>query len=607
MAEGLIRIAVSQSRIDRTTACGRIGTQSQQSVSGRVGVVGAVGVFGKRLLDGEVAGRHPPGEVGVDRAVRLALLPGAVLDPREFPRRGFDLATPDALALPAGDVDRSQDVPHPAGAGPQIRGGSGLVDEFDRNVAQVLEQPCTDQPRPVADAHERVRGVGHLLADDLGGPLGGHLEGSGDSVTLEHRDPGTVAGVDSHHRPSAPLPERGRDGVDGRPGVSSLGLDDCHLGFLRDRTLLVGAPDKHRRTLGELLARFDGGEVDATLPERGHHLVVELEIGRRDDDHTPSRRAGHLADPGRTGTLDVEPRTAGGRRATLFSRPVEAVGVSSTPDAAPGRTDLTFALVGGLYAAALAAPLAVLVAPLPDDPGVQYAALLAVSGAVTVAVGATLRRTSGLPARLGAGPRRFLPAALAPVVGAAGYGVVRAAGGEPTGADTALLVLAAGGGLVVGGLLAPMADSRYAKAVVDAVATHAEWRAPWPDHRRRVARRAGIGVFALGVVLLTAGVVLDWWPVRAAGQVGAPLGAILVTFGRNRNYRATAAGLEVREPVRRHLSPWGEFEGYAVTEEAVVLYPRQPWRLPVYSDRDAIDTDAVVEALDRHLPRLPAG
>jgi len=281
--------------------------------------------------------------------------------------------------------------------------------------------------------------------------------------------------------------------------------------------------------------------------------------------------------------------------------------VPSGLDAAAGRTDLTFALVGGLYAAALVAPLAVLAAPLPSGPGVQYAALLAVSGAVTAAVAAALRRTAGLPARLGASPRRFLPAALSPVVGAAGYGVVLAAGGEPTGADTALLVLTVGGGLVVGGLLAPMADSRYAKAVVDAAETHAEWRAPWPGHRRRAARRAGIGVFALGVALFLIGGVLDRWLVRAAGQVGAPLGAVLVTFGRSRTYRGTSAGLEVRGPVRRHLFSWEDFEGYAVTEEAVILYPRRPWRLPVYCDRDALDTDAVVGALDRYLPRLPAG
>ena len=285
---------------------------------------------------------------------------------------------------------------------------------------------------------------------------------------------------------------------------------------------------------------------------------------------------------------------------------VEPVGMPSAPDAATGRTDLTFALVGGLYAAALAAPLVVLAAPLPDEPGVQYAALLTVSGAVTIAVAAALRRTAGLIARLGTDSRRFLPAALAPVVGAAGYGVVLAAGGEPTGADAALLVLAAGGGLVLGGLVALMADSRYARAVAEAAETHGTWQAPWPDHRKRVARRVGTAAFGLAVVVFAVGAVLDWWLVRAAGQVTAPLGAVLVTVGRSRNYRATAAGLEVREPVRRHLYPWRAFEGYAVTGDAVVLYPRRPWRLPVYSDRDAIDTDAVVGALDRHLPRLPA-
>jgi hypothetical protein len=291
----------------------------------------------------------------------------------------------------------------------------------------------------------------------------------------------------------------------------------------------------------------------------------------------------------------------------LFRQPVGPAGVSSTVPAATDRTDLLFALVGGLYVAVLAAPLAVLAAPLPDEPGVRYAALLAGVTVLTVAATATLRRTSGLSARLGAGPRRFLPAVLAPVVGAAGYGVGLATAGEPTGTGAALLVLAAGGGLVLGGLLATMADTRYARAVVAAAETHAEWRAPWPDRRRRVTRRVGIAAFAVSLAVLAVGIVLDWGLVRAAGQVAAPMGAVLVTFGRERTYRATAAGLEVRAPVRRHLSPWGSFEGYAVTDEAVVLYPRRPWRLPVYCDRRAVETDTVVGALGRHLPRLPAG
>ena len=85
----------------------------------------------------------------------------------------------------------------------------------------------------------------------------------------------------------------------------------------------------------------------------------------------------------------------------------------STPAAATSPTDLLFALVGGLSVAAVAAPLAVFAAPLPDEPGMQYAALLAASGAVTAAVTAALRRTAGLPVRLGGGPRRLLPAVLA--------------------------------------------------------------------------------------------------------------------------------------------------------------------------------------------------
>jgi hypothetical protein len=43
-----------------------------------------------------------------------------------------------------------------------------------------------------------------------------------------------------------------------------------------------------------------------------------------------------------------------------------------------------------------------------------------------------------------------------------------------------------------------------------------------------------------------------------------------------------------------------------ITEEALIVHPTAPWRLPLYFDRDSLeDVDDVANALDAHLPRLP--
>jgi hypothetical protein len=43
-----------------------------------------------------------------------------------------------------------------------------------------------------------------------------------------------------------------------------------------------------------------------------------------------------------------------------------------------------------------------------------------------------------------------------------------------------------------------------------------------------------------------------------------------------------------------------------LTDRAVIVHRSAPWRLPLYFDRESLaDTDAVVDALGAHLPRLP--
>jgi hypothetical protein len=77
-------------------------------------------------------------------------------------------------------------------------------------------------------------------------------------------------------------------------------------------------------------------------------------------------------------------------------------------------------------------------------------------------------------------------------------------------------------------------------------------------------------------------------------------------FGQKRTYRAMTAGLELQAPARRHLYRWAWFDGYMITDEAIILHPRAPWRLPLFCALEDIDDpDAVAQALGRHLHRLP--
>lgn len=271
------------------------------------------------------------------------------------------------------------------------------------------------------------------------------------------------------------------------------------------------------------------------------------------------------------------------------------------------RPDVLFAIAAGLYVGLLVAPLSTAgVARAVGGLGLLYLFTLG-TVAVATAVGAlVVRRRHGLPERLGGTWHRWLPAVAAPLVaGGAGAGML--AFGEFSGADRLLCLVAAVGGFSGGGILGIMSRTRYTKAVVAGSEQSATWRAAWPDRRRRPLQV--LGAAAIAVALLGFVVSFVWhvqW-VQTLVQFLVPAGAVVATFGQARTYRATAAGLEQQLPIARIMSEWGRFEGYTVAADAVVVYRRAPWRLPVICDRQGIDDEkAVVAALDRHLPRLPA-
>jgi hypothetical protein len=280
------------------------------------------------------------------------------------------------------------------------------------------------------------------------------------------------------------------------------------------------------------------------------------------------------------------------------------------PDTVPTSDppDLTVALVAGLYASAVLVPPALVIArPVLAGPAATYIALLVGVTVVATAVTAAVRRVDGLDVRLGAPRRRFLPALVPPLLLAAGAAVaVWLDWSVPAG--VAIPCGAAGlGGLALGGVLAVMSDTRYTKAVLADSETLAELRAPWPDRLQRRAHYLGVGIVLASFLVFVVAGYLGRDLVRLGGQTVMVVGIVLGSWGREYSYRVTAVGIEEQLPVRRHLRRWDAFDGYALRDDALVVYPSAPWRLPLYLARDALDDpDEVADIFDRYLPRRSA-
>lgn len=119
-------------------------------------------------------------------------------------------------------------------------------------------------------------------------------------------------------------------------------------------------------------------------------------------------------------------------------------------DAAEGKPDALFALVCGLYLAAIGGPPAMIAARgAIADVGLLYGLLLAVLTTVTVFGTLAVRRVAGLAGTLGRTRLAWWLAAGPAVVGVGPFGL-RAAGLVPIGTPAA--VLAAFGGLAAGAL-----------------------------------------------------------------------------------------------------------------------------------------------------------
>lgn len=272
----------------------------------------------------------------------------------------------------------------------------------------------------------------------------------------------------------------------------------------------------------------------------------------------------------------------------------------------PDRPDAVFALIAGLYAAILLSPAVVLAlgAWVTSEGGFLYMGLLATVTVLTAGLAWAITKWRGLPERLGAS-RLCWGLSVLPLAVAFGYLALTAAIDTPgdSAGGAAGFALGIVGMFISFGLVA-MARNRYAAAIVDEDAVTCQWRAGWPTRQRRPVQAVAIA----GMLAYVGGLAADtvWsigWLYTVAQLLFIPAIA-LVSLGQERTYRTTPAGIERRYPAVKNVYGWDEFEGYSVTDEALVLHWRAWWRIDIrcaWADID--DREAVEAAVAEHLPQ----
>lgn len=266
---------------------------------------------------------------------------------------------------------------------------------------------------------------------------------------------------------------------------------------------------------------------------------------------------------------------------------------TATPDA-------PYAIVAGLYVAALLAPPAVLaLSGVTTDAGALYVGFLGTVAGATAAAGWGAFRTPGLPVSVGRRSAfRLLPAV--PVAWVVAVFGVAAAIGDPTGGAVLLSMLATLGGLFLGLVLLTMSRTRYATAVLTDADEFAQWEARWPARWRRFAL---VGMVVAGV-LVVGGIV---WRFLFGSEWNWAGYLYLLVFlwtpfagaANPRTFRVTDAGLVVERPLQRRLVSWATVAGYTLTDDALLIRRTMWWRPSYRCDRaDIENVDAVVAALD---------
>lgn len=264
-----------------------------------------------------------------------------------------------------------------------------------------------------------------------------------------------------------------------------------------------------------------------------------------------------------------------------------------------------FALVVGLYAAAVVAPAATLLLAAGTAHWQVYATLLGNAALVTVLVGvAATRVEESLALRLGRTRlSRGLPLAWGlPLAGVPYAGWLAAA--RPGGVSVWLSMAGIVGGFLLGLVVLLMARNRAVRDRIADAQVLARWSAKAAPRRRRLAKRLAVASLGVGIAAIAAGAALGVQPLTWTGQVLAPAGPGLFGATEHREYAALEEGLVVRAPATVRVVPWDRFEGFDETGDALVLHRREPWRLAISCDASEIeDVAGVREALAAFVPK----
>ncbi|WP_318568300.1 hypothetical protein [Salinigranum marinum] len=278
--------------------------------------------------------------------------------------------------------------------------------------------------------------------------------------------------------------------------------------------------------------------------------------------------------------------------------------VSGSPTVA--RPDPQYAFVGGLYLAALLTPAAILVASIVvQNAAALYVGFLGVWAAVTVLAGWGISRTRGFAVRLGRSDASWL-FVVVPFVVFGGAFVTLGFGERVPRTVVPLAMVTMITGVLFGLPFVVMSRTRHADDASAGATEFARWEARWPPRWRRLA----VGAMLLGLASALVAVVA-----QVVSRAGWADSAYLIAFlwtplasaATPRTFRVTDAGVVVERPLHRRLLPWDAFEGYSVTDDALVLVPTAWWRPKLRSDRaDVEGLDAVVSALDGTLGSGPS-
>lgn len=160
--------------------------------------------------------------------------------------------------------------------------------------------------------------------------------------------------------------------------------------------------------------------------------------------------------------------------------------------------------------------------------------------------------------------------------------------------------------LWLGSVVVIMARSRLVNATVGDGDVDIEWTSSWP---RRDRFKCMMGTLFLFVPLV--GLFL-WqmklWAIYIVSTLGLLLILLLQGVMAERTYRISSVGLERRREgrwvVSRQLTPWSQFAGFSVTDDALILHRQLPHLDIRCSLRDPLTDEAdIVTVLETYLSR----